>query len=615
MLKPDDRHLLFDSLRPPDGYALDYGVGTTFSLDLLALLTAPLAFTLFDWGNDEDPLHASPLALLEAIRRYSDRLIIFCQAGEISIPARHQHLFAYLEDSVIEVLPPSPEGVFHPKTWVLRFTCPNSPTIYRMLCMSRNLTFDRSWDTLLVLEGELINRNNAFASNHPLGDFIQVLPSLATHPVLDRISKEIDRMQYDLRRVQFELPEGIDDLTFFPLGIPAARKWPFSERVDRILIVSPFISAKCLSRLSKPSEGNILISRQESLAALESGALAGFESVKVLRDEANVINTDAETQDKQVEVPFTGLHAKLYVADAGWKASVLTGSANATDAAFNRNVEFLVRLQGSKSKCGIDAMMQAGDGQVTFDHLLQKFMPLQEPNHPDEEQRQLEQKVEQIRRALSKSIVQGSVEEDTGTGLFQLQIRPKQPLPVISPDITLECWPITLPQGRSVVLKTDQSLLAEFQQLSFEALTSSVAFEATAHGAGKTASIRFVLNLPLEGIPVDRRDRILRTMLENRGQVLRLLLLVLSEDASDLSGFLMNTQNLDMGGIGHTPANWGVPLFESLVRALDRDPTKLDEVAHLVEDLRRTSEGTALLPEGFDAIWQPIWSTREGLRK
>ena len=27
--------------------------------------------------------------------------------------------------------------------------------MYRVLCMSRNMTFDRSWDTLLSLEGEL----------------------------------------------------------------------------------------------------------------------------------------------------------------------------------------------------------------------------------------------------------------------------------------------------------------------------------------------------------------------------------------------------------------------------------------------------------------------------
>jgi len=51
MLSTRDRRLLLDALRPPTGYQLDRGIGSTFSLDLLALLTAPLAFTFFDWED------------------------------------------------------------------------------------------------------------------------------------------------------------------------------------------------------------------------------------------------------------------------------------------------------------------------------------------------------------------------------------------------------------------------------------------------------------------------------------------------------------------------------------------------------------------------------------
>ena len=45
MLEPEERSLLFDALRPPLGYQLDTAVGTTYSLDLLALATVPVAFT------------------------------------------------------------------------------------------------------------------------------------------------------------------------------------------------------------------------------------------------------------------------------------------------------------------------------------------------------------------------------------------------------------------------------------------------------------------------------------------------------------------------------------------------------------------------------------------
>ncbi len=47
---------------------------------------------------------------------------------------------------------------------------------YRFLCLSRNMTFDRAWDTMLCLDGDLTDRGNAFSQNHPLGRFVESLP-------------------------------------------------------------------------------------------------------------------------------------------------------------------------------------------------------------------------------------------------------------------------------------------------------------------------------------------------------------------------------------------------------------------------------------------------------
>lgn len=65
-----------------------------------------------------------------------------------------------------------------------------------------------------------------------------------------------------------------------------------------------------------------------------------------------------------------------------------------------------------------------------------------------------------------------------------------------------------------------------------------------------------------------------------------------------------------MGGSGIE-----LPLFESLVKALEGDPVKLDQIGRLVDDLKKTPEGKDLLPEGFDLIWEPIWSTRQRLKQ
>jgi phosphatidylserine/phosphatidylglycerophosphate/cardiolipin synthase-like enzyme len=51
------------------------------------------------------------------------------------------------------------------------------------------------------------------------------------------------------------------------------------------------------------------------------------------------------------------LHAKLYVVETSRRARVFMGSANATERAFNGNVEILCELTGGATRLGIDAML------------------------------------------------------------------------------------------------------------------------------------------------------------------------------------------------------------------------------------------------------------------
>ena len=64
MLEPDRRRFFLDTLSPPDGYRFDRAVGTTFTLDLMTLLSVPLAFTFRDAHDGDGDLASDPLALL-----------------------------------------------------------------------------------------------------------------------------------------------------------------------------------------------------------------------------------------------------------------------------------------------------------------------------------------------------------------------------------------------------------------------------------------------------------------------------------------------------------------------------------------------------------------------
>ena len=62
-----------------------------------------------------------------------------------------------------------------------------------------------------------------------------------------------------------ELPDGFDDLSFWPLGIPGKQTRPLARRFNRLLVVSPFLSESFLSEATKTSDDAILVSRLESL--------------------------------------------------------------------------------------------------------------------------------------------------------------------------------------------------------------------------------------------------------------------------------------------------------------------------------------------------------------
>jgi len=608
MLDPETRSHTLEILRPPPNYELDRAISTTFSLDLLALLTTPLAFTLFDWEDEEGRTTSDPLAILESVRRYADRISIFCQAGRIAVPKTHQ-LFSYLEESVFEVNAPSGGAVFHPKLWVLRFCSEDRPVLYRVLLPTRNLTFERCWDTVLILEGEVADRRKGIAANHPLGDLIAALPGMCASPLTPERSQSIRLVQEELRKVEFEIPAQFrNEMWFWTMGVGVTRRWPFEtsgRSFDRVLIMSPLVSDSCLTRLKGRRGQDILISRPDEIAKLKAETIAGFKEVLVLNPSANLAE-EVEANEEDA----SGIHAKLYIAEAGGQARVWTGSANATHAAFNGNVEFLVEFVGDRTKCGIDAFLTNAVGQTTFRDLLQPFDP--HSFEVDAEGERLESIVEAMRCELVGKNLTVHVSPAVDESLFTLDLELDRALS-IPKNVKVSCRPITLQESMGVPIRVEQKTIATFSPVSFPAITSFVAFEVAITENQRTARITFVLNARLEGAPADRPERILRALLSDKAKVLRFILLLLAEGGTDARAILMALQKEGSDSDSGAGRQLQFPLFEVLVRTLDRNPKKLDQISRLVTELRKSAEGQALLPDGFDDIWQPIWAAREAL--
>ena len=614
MLDPQSRRLLLDALRPPDGYSLDFAIGTTFTLDLLAFLTVPLGFTGFapDRETDGQGPPADPLVLLRTLRLYAGRVAVFCQAGRIAAPRAGQLLFASLEDSVIPVKAPTKSGVFHPKLWVLRFepetAGEETPVCYRVICLSRNLTFDRAWDSVVVLDGDLIDRKVAYSVNHPLADFVAELPKLALErDIPKRIRANVRTASDELRRVQFLPPAPFEEYHFWPLGIDGYQKWPFRGRVDRLLVVSPFLSAVTLKKLGEAGEGHVLVSRMDELQYLSRSQLSDFSQVYALDPSAGSELQSEETTSTDRTSHASGLHAKIYVTDEGWNASVWTGSANATEAAFERNVEFLVQLTGKRSACGVAAVLSADKGNTSLRDMLLPFEPLPTPAASDHAAEELEALIDIVRHDLSAMRWSAQVTASGGAH-FRMELSPEKGLwPKARAGTAVSCWPITLPASYAQRVESGRDTLP-FGPLTLEALTTFFAFDVEARNGSIAQSARFVVPARLIGAPADRHDRLLQYHLRDPERLVRFLLLLITTDVGeegDLSA--VGWGGVESSGTGTREVE---ALLEPLLKALHDNPRGVDEVARVVDALRSGDDATGVLPPGFDRIWNAISEAR-----
>ncbi|MGO9903502.1 MAG: phospholipase D family protein [Solirubrobacteraceae bacterium] len=592
MLDPQNRRLLLETLRPPAGFELDQAIGTTYSLDLLALLAAPLAFSLF---ADGDEPQADPLVLLEALQANADRITVFCDAGHIYVPPADRLLFAHLERSVVEAIAPH-GGAFHPKIWLLRYTN-ETETAYRFVCLSRNLTFDRSWDTAVVLDGRVKGRPKR--NNAPLSRFIGRLPDLARNISSDRAAT-VRRLAAEVRRVEWERPDPFEELLFVPLGHDAKPSAsPFSgSRIDRLLVVSPFPTTTRLDRLTPEAGRDILISRADALDGCGAELLSRFTEVLVLQDEAS--------PDDDNTGALRGLHAKLYVADQGWNATVWSGSANATSAAFEQNVEFLVEMRGLKSKVGIDATLRRGSGSNPgLRDLLTEYQRGDAPSADEQARQALERQGDLLRRCLASAELQGELRSDP-SDLWSLTLT--GPPIVLPADVhDLVAWPVTL-RGDAYhkPFAAGETAHAAFEQLATHQITPFVAFAATLRRDAFEVPVSFVLNIALVGDPADRRASITRALLHDRATVMRYLLYLLAGNGLEAMRALAGPTG--EGGDGTRPASGGpgIPLLESLMRTLDRDPRRLAAIRRIVDDLQRGDKHDALLPDGWTSVWDAV---------
>ena len=606
MLNPDNRHLYLEALRPPVDYELDFGIGTTYTLDLTTLMMVPLAAADFTSGEDQKILR-DRIAILESLQKSADKLSVFCQQGQISIPDNVNSLYSFLEETIVEVMPEKENKVFHPKIWLLKFTNDKDQIKYRLIILSRNITFDKAWDTILVLEG--ISSEKIIDSNRPLADFIKYLPEITVNNMKDEKLKLLSEIAKEIMFVDFIAPDNFNSkINFYPLGIKDYNYKPFPDNYQRTMIISPFISSGLLKSLK--GNNNILVSRDDEISQIHDEIKSNFKDIYVVN---NIMESLEEEDKNEIESDInirSGLHTKLFIFENNNEVDIITGSANATNAAFNGNIEFMAGLKTSTNNLGIDNIL-SDELEPSFIGLLNKYYDMDEDDK--DENQDLKDKLRNIKKQILNLNLNLIVHEKRGSdnNLFDLEMKANKKS--IQFDVEkAKCWPITRDGKVHSLPLSDlfESGSVTFNSLSLISLTRFIAFSIEISSNGSTEKINFVLNLSIEGVPENRNDEILYNIIDDRNKFIRYLIFLLGDSNTDfyLENNIRNILNRANGKEVHEFLN--IPLLEEMVKALSEEPKKLDAIDRLVKRLNKDDKAKTILPEGFESCWESIMKVR-----
>lgn len=615
MLSPDSRTIAFDLLRPPSGYTLDLAVLTTYTLDLEALLALPLSVVSETEGGLEELL-ADPLLLLEALRRAGERIQLFVDRSGIAIPRAPRELYSMLESSVHPVRAPG-GGVFHPKVWVARFKPrepgdataagradgrqdpPDHRPLLRVAVLTRNLTFDRSWDVALASEARP-EPEGLFEPSQPLAELIRALPDLATTSVATDLVARVRTLADQIGRARFPAPPGFfeDRIRFHVVGLHGARApWRPISHGRRTLAVAPFVNRTGLEAVRGPASGEgLLVSSQDELDRLTDDALSAWTDVRTLSDLA----VDEEAEDATVRP--AGLHAKLIAVEHGWDVTWYVGSANLTAAALHgRNVEALAEIRARKGRpsgrsgCGIDRFLESG-----FERLCTSYQRIEIPD-VNPEVVEARERLTAARDALLEADMTVVCRESGEVWTWTLDcggLGAKSLCALAAVDVVV--WPISMSEETARPLHPPPALTLPIQHL-----TRFVAFRLSVP-VGGVDDVRLALRLPARGMPGGRMHHALVGLISNPGRFLCFLRAL-------LGGLDAVTGWTGAGGGGTDGGDEGPSLdsetlLEDLVRTASRAPERLGPVRRLIADLSKIERGRALIPDDFLDVWKAVES-------
>lgn len=587
-------------LIPPTGFELTMAVATTYSLDLETLTAATIALGVHE--NTDSVIADNPVTLLHSLQKVSEKVVIFCESGQTKLPKTASPLVLLLEKMIAPVALTAQNGSFpsfHPKTWTLEYENTNGEKLYRFIILSRNLTFDRSWDVTFMMEGK---KNTGVDKHvHPLISFLKYLEGWIRHD-RDRQQKIVSSMQEALKGVKFELDrKEFGDFSIMPIGIgregidmtedELLLDYPNTGQQNtfhELTIISPFLSKETIDyfnsdKFSLTGTRRKLFTRRTELPRIKD--VANNFDVYVLKD--TIVDGEGSLPEgEEFEPKRQDIHAKMYLRRKTSKNELYLGSMNASNSGVKRNVEMLVKLEIKNRHIDMDRLCkelfagQEDDKSNPFEKV--DLSHLSTMTEDKDEQDELVHTLKQVCRIKCCCQVISSGDE------YQLQIH-------FDGDTLPDNVEISPLMAKGLNTHIAKSVI--FNGLNI--LQLSEFFVVTVKG--KESCMHRVILIPTQGIPQERDKSLVQGVIKDKKTFIEYVAMALGDDLLQLFGIEHKEHEYGHGSTRGQDTK--VPaLYEKMLRVAYEDRKKLLEINKIMEVIDDGSIITDEFRQMYDAF-------------
>lgn len=601
-----DRVNYSNALLPPDGYVLEKAIGTTYSLDLEALTAVCIAL-----GLKEDPdsdLLQNPISMLNALVKVSEKILVFCEAGQIKKPTTPSPLMLLLDKMVVPVTLPRKQRdgrfpSFHPKTWVLQYRNQDGHRKYRFVVMSRNMTFDRSWDISMCIESS--DEISQPEKTKPIISFLQFLRKQISDSIpncdikrelVTGLSSELNNVSFSLEDRRFGenytiMPLGIGkegfDLTKDPLYFQTLYQADYS--FHELVVFSPFLSSSVIEYWNKQEHSltnttRTLITRRSELPKLTADQVSRFR-VYVLKDD--IVDGEEYISDEASEKQKQDIHAKIYIRRKYGDVDLYLGSMNASYAAIHENVEMMIRI-GTRWKYydGQSFLKEifCGEADSPANPFEEVQVAAEKQDVPEDETKALERVIKELCRIKKWAEVVPVGDK------FNVKVHLEQLLASENTEISLA------PLRRSSFLPLAEEMV--FPDMEVLQLTD---FYQLRVKRDETEVTR-IITVPTSGLPEDRESAVVNSVIKDKRSFVEYIAFILGDDYLLT---LLEESILGKSGFYGNQTDRLPALYEKMLKTALEDPSRLKEIEYVLNMIHDKD----IIPDEFRALYDTFKTT------